>query len=93
MNQDIVAKIQQRRKQMILHSIIYYRFGDGIVSDKTFDKWAYELKDLQKHYPEESKKVVHYELFKDWDGSTGYHLIDMVEYLPKAEWMLDYERG
>ena len=71
LNRDIMSKILQRRKQIVIHSMIYYRMGTSIVDDYTFDKWARELVSLQKDYPQESKNTKYYEEFKDWDGTTG----------------------
>ena len=74
LNQEIMALIKQRRLQILVNSLIYYRMDTTLVDDKQFDKWAYELRDLQRKYPNESKSVKFYEEFKDWDGTTGYNL-------------------
>lgn len=71
LDKNIMSKILQRRKQIVIHSMIYYRMGTSIVDDYTFDKWARELVSLQKDYPQESKNTKYYEEFKDWDGTTG----------------------
>lgn len=72
--QTIAEKIKQRRRQMLVHSYIYYELNKNIVSDFVWAKWAKELEQLQKDYPEESKSVEYYEYFKDWDGSSGAFL-------------------
>ena len=59
---------------MLVHSYIYYELNKNIVSDFVWAKWAKELEQLQKDYPEESKSVEYYEYFKDWDGSSGAFL-------------------
>lgn len=74
MNQTVSEKIRQRRRQMLVHSYIYYELNDNIVSDDQWAKWAKELEQLQKDYPEESKAVEEYAQFKDWDGSSGAFL-------------------
>ncbi|MBO7719567.1 MAG: hypothetical protein J6S29_05395 [Methanosphaera sp.] len=71
---DIPNLIQRRRLQVLVHSCIYYEFNQNIVSDRQWDMWARELVELQNQYPEESKKVIWYEAFKDWDASTGAFL-------------------
>lgn len=71
---DIAEKIQQRRYQMLVHSCLYYHLNQNIISDKQWDAWARELRDLQNQYPEISKQVTLYEYFKDWDASTGAFL-------------------
>lgn len=71
---QIAEKIQQRRYQMLMHSCIYYHLNQNSISDKQWDTWARELRDLQNQYPEISKQVTLYEYFKDWDASTGAFL-------------------
>lgn len=70
----IKEKIRQRRRQMLVHSYIYYELNENIVSDATWAKWAKELEQLQKAYPKESEEVEEYEQFKDWNGSSGAFL-------------------
>lgn len=70
----IKEKIRQRRRQMLVHSYIYYELDDNIVSDAQWAKWAKELEQLQKNYPKESAEVEEYEQFKYWDGSSGAFL-------------------
>ena len=70
----IKEKIRQRRRQMLVHSYIYYELDDNIVSDAQWAKWAKELEQLQRDYPKESAEVEEYEQFKDWDGSSGAFL-------------------
>lgn len=72
--QLIREKINQRRRQMLVHSCIYYVFDENIVSDATWSRWAMELVDLQKAYPEIANDCVYSDAFKDFDGSTGFHL-------------------
>lgn len=73
-NLKIAEKIQQRRYQMLVHSCIYYALNQNIITDAQWNTWAIELRDLQKQYPDISKKVTLYEYFKDWDASTGAFL-------------------
>ena len=71
---EIAERIQQRRIQLLVHSCIYYKLSNNIVSDKKWDEWARELKTLQEHYPNIAKQVMWYDAFKDWDASTGAFL-------------------
>lgn len=70
----IKEKIRQRRRQMLVHSYIYYELNENVISDATWSRWAKELAQLQNDYPEISEQVEEYEQFKDWDGSTGAFL-------------------
>ena len=80
LDEKIMELILRRRKQMIVHSIIYYRLNTSIISDLQFDTWGRELVKLQKEHPKESEKVKYYSDFKDWDASTGFNL-----YFPEFE--------
>ena len=70
----IAAKIQQRRYQMLVHSLLYYELDISLVSDDKWAKWALELVALQKENPDVAKTVIFAEAFKDFDGSTGFDL-------------------
>lgn len=59
---------------MLVHSFIYYRLGTSIVSDQQFDKWARELVELQRAYPEEAAKCIYAKEFATFDGTTGFDL-------------------
>lgn len=72
--QTIKEKIKQRRRQMLVHSYIYYELNDNIVPDSKWAKWAKELEELQKNYPEESASVEYADMFEGWDGSSGAFL-------------------
>lgn len=71
---ETAAKIQQRRYQILVHSLIYYELDTSIVSDHKWSEWAAELVQLQKDYPDIADKVIFSEAFKDFDGSTGFDL-------------------
>lgn len=72
--QTIKEKIKQRRRQMLVHSYIYYELNENIIDDGTWSRWAKELQELQEKYPKESAEVEEYENFKNWDGSSGAFL-------------------
>lgn len=75
LSSKIAELIHRRRRQILVHSILYYKFGDSILSDAVFDQWAKELAKLQVDNPEVSESVEYmYEAFKDFAGETGYHL-------------------
>lgn len=71
--------IKRRRLQLSLHSTVYYVYNMNLISDSEYDRFSEELVKLQKYYPEVSKDAPLYEEFKDWDGSTGFHLSDRVK--------------
>ena len=71
LKEQVQSKIRQRRSQMLVHSRIYYILDENIVSDDTWQKWANELRDLQKQYPEYCKIGFFDKEFSDWNGDTG----------------------
>lgn len=68
--------IERKQRQIILHSVAYYRHNTQFISDHQFDAWCYELVELMK--TEEAKQTKFYDLFIDFDGSTGFHLVQSV---------------
>lgn len=66
--------ILRRRRQILVHSCIYYRLNESLITDSKFDEWAYELVKLQKENPEEANSLPYAEAFKGFDGSTGFNL-------------------
>lgn len=71
---DIYELINRRRRQILVHSVIYYQMNDNLIADSTWSRWAVELDRLQKQYPEIAAKVPYAEAFKDFDPSSGFNL-------------------
>lgn len=92
-NQEIVDLIRRRRLQIMVHSSIYYVYDENIISDSTWMKWACELVELQNKYPEESKIVIHYDMFKEWDGESGYYFSENDWALKTAKTLLKDKFG
>ena len=70
----IAAKIQQRRYQILVHSLLYYELDTNIVSDAKWAEWGQELVQLQRAHPDISAQVIFAEAFSNFDGSTGAFL-------------------
>lgn len=68
---DVAELLNRRRRQILVHSIIYYKMDDNLISDSAWSAWATELEELQKKYPDIAAKVPYAEEFKDFDHSTG----------------------
>lgn len=82
----IAERIQNLRYCMLVHSCVYYRLSDNIISDSKWNTLAHELADLQNQYPSISGKVTLAEYFKDWDGSSGAFLpLDLDWVMQKAK--------
>lgn len=66
--------IHRRRLQIVIHSCIYYRFDENLISDHQWATWAKELVKAQELFPKVAEKQLWTNEFADFDGSTGYHL-------------------
>lgn len=70
-DKTILSLINRRQRQILVHSYIYYELDNNIIDDPTWSKWASELEDLQRNYPEESAASVYAKDFENFDHSTG----------------------
>ncbi len=72
LDRRVVEAIARRRRQILVHSCIYYHLDDNVISDHTWTLWAKQLAKLQDKY---GWRIGFYDkVFKDWNGSTGHHL-------------------
>lgn len=93
MRDDIKTLIERRRRQILVHSYIYYECNDNTIDDDTWSKWALELETLQHDYPEESASAKYYSDFVNFDHSTGAGLSYFKpEIMCAAEMLLRYKR-
>lgn len=72
--EEVKELINRRRRQVLVHSFLYYRLDTSIISDHVYDQWSKELAELQEKFPEEAKECVFHDDFKDFDGSSGFDL-------------------
>lgn len=92
-NEHIAELINRRRRQILVHSIIYYRMNENIISDAKWSEWAFELAELQRKYPEIAKNCFRAEEFKNFDGSSGFNLpLDDAWAVNKARQLLRMEK-
>ena len=73
-NNSPLSLINRRRRQVLVHSCIYYRFNENIVSDHTFDRWCRELIELQAKYPDIASLCPYHEEFKGLSHASGFDL-------------------
>jgi NAD-dependent DNA ligase adenylation domain len=71
---DVRELIDRRRRQILVHSYLYYKRNTNIIDDATFDMWSKELADLQQQHPEIARTCVYADGFEEFDGSSGYDL-------------------
>jgi hypothetical protein len=91
---EIEELINRRRRQILVHSIIYYNMNENIVSDHQWSTWANELDKLQRKHPDLAKNCWMAEEFEDFDPSTGYSLpLDNPWAENKARYLLELHRS
>lgn len=66
--------IDRRRRQIHVHSVMYYQWDTTLVADHVFDAWSNELVDLHRNHPDLIGVGYRPDLFADWTGDTGMHL-------------------
>lgn len=66
--------ITRRRKQVLVHSIIYYQYDENIITDDQWSKWALELEQLQTAHPDIAEECPYSDAFRNFDHSTGSNL-------------------
>lgn len=71
--------IIRRRRQMLVHSFIYYHLDDNIWSDHMWQAKAFELAALQNKYPQHCKQGFYDEAFRDWTGATGGSFLPLLD--------------
>lgn len=67
----VERRVIHLRRLMLIHGCCYYDLNDTLVSDEQWQSWAWELAELQDGLP---LLGFYDDAFRDWDGSTGYHL-------------------
>lgn len=72
--EETLALIRRRRRQILVHSCLYYRMDSNIIADEQFDKWCAELRDLHSKYPKYMDCGVFDKEFKKWGGYSGFDL-------------------
>ncbi len=95
MNQEEIKElIKRRRFQILVHSFIYYRLNNNIISNEEFNKWALELIELQKRFPKISEEVELYNIFSGFTnvGDAAFLPFDDYSQLEnRAKQLLEYQ--
>lgn len=72
--QSIAEFINRRRRQLLVHSILYYEMNENIITDAQWTKWAVELEEIQNKHPDIAAEGYHAEAFKNFEHSSGFNL-------------------
>jgi len=77
-----LEKISTLQYWILVNSIIYYELSENVVSDKMFDANSAQLIKYKARWPKSYTKSRWNEVFKDFDGNTGF---DLFSKLTKAQ--------
>lgn len=72
---DLKTKIEFLQRKIILNSIAYYDYDTNFLSDREYDGLCRQLVGLQTEYGDVRDTQYGY-AFYDFDGSTGFDLLD-----------------
>lgn len=72
LQQTTLEVVKRLRRNMLVHSYLYYELDRPIISDHDWQVKADTLATVQKKYG--VKFGFYDDQFVDWDGSTGMHL-------------------
>lgn len=87
--EQIKELITRRRRQVWVHSIIYYRLDRNVIDDSKWSRWALELEELQKYYPDLAAECPYADVFEGFDHSTGSNLpLDDKDMTIQAWWVI-----
>lgn len=87
--EQIKELITRRRRQVWVHSIIYYRLDRNVIDDSKWSRWALELEELQKAYPDLAAEYPYADVFESFDHSTGSNLpLDDKDMTVQAWWVI-----
>ena len=85
--------ISRRRRQVLVHSVIYYKLNANLIDDTTWSKWALELEELQNRYPKIAAACPLAKAFENFDHSTGMSLpLDDPWAVRTAQYLLSISR-
>jgi NAD-dependent DNA ligase len=93
-NEQIKELISRRRRQILIHSCIYYRLNSNIWTDTEYDEKAKELQQLQEKHPDIAAECPYHNEFKNFtETSSGFDLqIHDPDLVRKAQRLLKYHQ-
>ena len=72
--QTLLELMNQRQRQILVHSCIYYHFNNNVVPDHQYDAWGRELAALIVNNPATFERSAYYKDFIGYTGNTGFDL-------------------
>lgn len=76
--------ITRRRRQILVHSCIYYHMDTNVITDHQFDYLCVSLVEKTAEFPKVAEKCEYHDAFHGFDGSTGADLPYLAEEIVRA---------
>lgn len=72
--QTTLERINQRRRQLLVHSYLYYRLNMSTISDHQYDSFALDLIRLQTEHTEIAEEGIYPDEFRGFSMGDSYAL-------------------
>jgi NAD-dependent DNA ligase len=72
--QTILERINQRRRQLLVHSYLYYRLNTSTIADHQYDVFTLDLIKLQTDHPEIAEQGIYAEEFRGFSTGDSFAL-------------------
>lgn len=60
-DEHIKSLIRRRRKQLLVHRVLYYVYNTNLITDQQYDEWNRQLNELEDQYPYLAEQVEYHE--------------------------------
>lgn len=87
----MLDKINYLQKMILVNSALYYKYNTNALSDYYYDSISEQLVQYMNEYPISRRISTYAYVFDNYDGSTGFHLIDNLEPIDYHAVMLSVE--
>lgn len=72
---ELNERIQQRMRQFLVHSFLYYKLDESIIEDYEYDRISNEMTELLNVHAHVAKALPYYELcVGDGGAASGFHI-------------------
>ena len=74
---EVTAELRRRMSQFLVHSFVYYKLNENIISDHQYDWLCKHLVEVMERHPIEAAALPYYDLCKGIEQSgSGFYIQD-----------------
>lgn len=78
-NWTMLEKINYLQKMILVNSALYYKYDVTAMSDYEYDSISEQLVKYMNEYPISKRISTYAYIFDNYDGTTGFHLVNNLE--------------